>query len=166
MIVMYFVVIMLYDVRRIKVGCCDCLLFCWVFLLKENELVWDEFCFQVLNKLMNVWVKFLIYLVIKVVVIIFLFVFFVVGIYGVIVIDENFDRWILVKDDLYLKKFLSVYEQYFKLIIFVSVVVMGDVDYGESLVQDDLKNLVNIVIFNKYYENINLFWIDIFFKYV
>lgn len=57
---------------------------------------------------MLIWVKFLMYFVIKVIVVILFLLFFVVGIYGVMKVDESFDRSILVKDDLYFKEFLVV----------------------------------------------------------
>ena len=139
MIVTYFVAIMSYDVRRIKAGRRDCLPFCRAPPPKENEPAWDEPRPQVSNKLMNAWAKFLTHPATKVVVIIFSLASLAAGIYGATVIDENFDRRILAKDDSYLKKFLSAHEQYFKSTIPVSVVVTGDVDYGESSVQDDLR---------------------------
>lgn len=52
---------------------------------------------------MKVWVEFLIKFVMKIVVVILLVVLFGVGIFGVIKVDEIFDRRILVKDDSYLK---------------------------------------------------------------
>lgn len=165
MIVTYFVAIMSYDVRRIKAGRRDCLPFCRAPPPKENEPAWDEPRPQVSNKLMNAWAKFLTHPATKVVVIIFSLASLAAGIYGATVIDESFDRRILAKDDSSLKKFLSAQEQYFKSTIPVSVVVTGNVDYGESSVQDDLKNLANIVTSNKYYENTNLSWIDTFSKY-
>lgn len=165
MIVTYFVAIMSYDVRRIKAGRRDCLPFCRAPPPKENESAWDEPRPQVSNKLMNAWAKFLTHPATKVVVIIFSLASLAAGIYGATVIDESFDRRILAKDDSSLKKFLSAQEQYFKSTIPVSIVVTGNVDYGESSVQDDLKNLANIVTSNKYYENTNLSWIDTFSKY-
>ena len=162
MIITYFVAIMSYDVRRIKVGRRDCLPFCRAPPPKDNAPAWDEPRQQTSNKVMKAWAQFLTLPVTKVMVVILSLSFLAAGIYGATKVDETFDRRILAKDDSYLRKFLTAQEKYFKLSIPVSIVEDGDIDYEKSSIQKELRSLADIVTSNKHYENTSLSWIDTF----
>ena len=165
MIITYFVAIMSFDVKRIKAGRRDCLPFCRAPPPGENAPAWDEPRPQTSNKVMEAWAEFLTFSVTKVVVIILSLSLLAAGVYGVTKVEESFDRRILAKDDSYLKQFLSAQEKYFELSIPVSIVQTDEVDYGESSVQEELRNLSSIVTSNDHYENTTLSWIDAFSKY-
>ena len=165
MVITYFVAIMSFDVKRIKAGRRDCLPFCRAPQPKENAPAWDEPRYQTSNKVMLAWADFLTFPATKVAVIILSLGLLGVGIYGVTKVDESFDRRILAKDDSYLKEFLSTQEKYFELSIPVSIVVSGEVDYGEVSVQEELRKLSGIVTSNDHYENTTLSWIDAFSSY-
>ena len=165
MVITYFVAIMSFDVKRIKAGRRDCLPFCRAPKPKENAPAWDEPRHQTSNKVMLAWGDFLTFPATKVAVIILSLGLLGAGIYGVTKVDESFDRRILAKDDSYLKEFLSAQEKYFELSIPVSIVVSGEVDYGEVSVQEELRKLSGIVTSNHHYKNTTLSWIDAFSSY-
>ena len=99
MIITYFVAIMTYDVKRIKSGRRDCLPFCQAPQPKDGAPAWDEPSPQLSNRAMGTWGRFLTYPVTKVVVIVLSLGLLGAGIYGVLQVDEKFDRRILAKDD-------------------------------------------------------------------
>ncbi|KAL9968888.1 hypothetical protein ACROYT_G021032 [Oculina patagonica] len=165
MIVTYFVAIMSYDVRRIKSGRRDCLPFCHAPQPKEGEPEWDEPVPQTSNRAMKWWATFLMHPVTKVVVICFSLLLLGAGIYGVTQVDETFDRRILAKDDSYLKEFLSAEEKHFELSIEVSIVESGKVDYEKASIQEQIRNLTNIVTDNSHYRDQSLSWMNSFSQY-
>lgn len=114
---------------------------------------------------MKSWAKFLTHPVTKVLVVTLSLLLLAAGIYGVINVDESFSRRILAKDDSYLKRFLSAQEKHFELSIEVSIVENGNVDYGMSNTQEDIRELTNIVTENKHYRNRSLSWINSFSQY-
>ena len=103
MVVTFFVDIMSYQVKRIKLGRRDCLPFCFAPQPKEGVPAWDEPRPQTSNRVMKWWGKFLTHPVTKCVVICFSLLLLGAGIYGVTQVEEAFDRRILAKDDTYLK---------------------------------------------------------------
>ena len=165
MIITYFVAIMTYDVKRIKSGRRDCLPFCRAPQPKEGAPAWDEPSPQLSNRAMGTWGRFLTYPVTKVVVIVLSLGLLGAGIYGVLQVDEKFDRRILAKDDSYLKRFLTAEAEHFELSIEVSIVITGNVGYEKPSAQEAIKNLTNIVNNNEHYLTRSLSWMDHFVKF-
>ena len=151
MIVTCFVAIMSFDVRRVKSGRRDCLPFCLAPRPKEGGPEWDEPVPQTSNRAMKLWGTLLTHPVTKVVVICLSLALLGAGIYGVTQVDESFDRRILAKDDSYLRRFLSAEEKHFTLSIQVSVVESGKVDYESGSIQEQIKELTNVITGNKHY---------------
>ena len=141
MMVTFFVAIMTYDIRRIKSGRRDCLPLCRAPPPKHDGLPWDEPLPQTSNRIMIAWANVLTLTGTKVFVVIFSVTFLAAGIYGVTQVDESFDRRILAKDGSYLKRFLSAQEEYFELSIEVSMVVEGEIDYGNQSTHDEIREL-------------------------
>ena len=165
MIVTCFVAIMSFDVRRIKSGRRDCLPFCLAPRPKEGGPEWDEPVPQTSNRAMKLWGTLLTHPVTKVVVICLSLALLGAGIYGVTQVDESFDRRILAKDDSYLRRFLSAEEKHFTLSIQVSVVESGKVDYESGSIQEQIKELTNVITGNKHYLNRSLSWMQAFSQY-
>ena len=165
MIITYFVAIMTYDVKRIKSGRRDCSPFCLAPPPKEGAPAWDEPLPQMSNRVMEAWGEFLTFPLTKVVVIVFSLGLLAAGIYGVTKVDETFDRRILAKDDSYLKRFLSAEEKHFELSIEVSIVLVGEVDYGANTIQEELKKLTSIITDNAHYRNRSLSWMNAFSQF-
>ncbi|CAH3126418.1 unnamed protein product [Porites lobata] len=165
MIITYFVAIMTYDVKRIKSGRRDCLPFCRAPQPKEGAPAWDEPSPQLSNRAMGTWGRFLTYPVTKVVVIVLSLGLLGAGIYGVLQVDEKFDRRILAKDDSYLKRFLTAEAEHFELSIEVSIVITGNVGYEKPSTQEAIRNLTNIVNNNEHYLARSLSWMDHFAKF-
>ena len=165
MIVTFFVAIMSYDVRRIKSGRRDCLPFCFAPWPKKGAPAWDEPRLQTSNKVLQYWGKFLTHPFTKVVVICLSLLLVGAGIYGVTQVDEAFDRRILAKDDSYLRRFLSAQEKYFELSIGVSIVESSGVDYELDSIQEQIRELTNIVKANKHYKQQTVSWMEVFSQY-
>ena len=165
MIVTFFVAIMSYDVRRIKSGRRDCLPFCFAPWPKKGAPAWDEPRPQTSNKVLQYWGKFLTHPFTKVVVICLSLLLVGAGIYGVTQVDEAFDRRILAKDDSYLRRFLSAQEKYFELSIGVSIVESSGVDYELDSIQEQIRELTNIVKANKHYKQQTVSWMEVFSQY-
>ena len=165
MIITYFLAIMTYDVKRIKFGRRDCLPFCRAPQPEEGAPAWDEPSPQLSNRAMGTWGSFLTYPVTKVVVIVLSLGLLGAGIYGVLKVDEKFDRRILAKDDSYLKRFLTAEAEHFELSIEVSIVITENVGYEEPSTQEAIRNLTNIVNNNEHYLARSLSWMDHFAKF-
>ena len=164
MVVTIFVAVMSY-VKRIKSGRRDCLPCCRSPPPRDNSHPWDEPLPQTSNRIMKSWAKLLMHSVTKAVVVTLSLMLLAAGIYGVIKVDESFNRRILAKDDSYLKLFLSAQEKHFELSIEVSIVENGNVDYGIGYTQEHIRELTNIVTDNKHYRNRSLSWMNSFSQY-
>ena len=114
---------------------------------------------------MGTWGRFLTYPVTKVVVIVLSLGLLGAGIYGVLQVDEKFDRRILAKDDSYLKRFLTAEAEHFELSIEVSIVLTENVGYEKPSAQEAIKNLTKIVNNNEHYLARSLSWMDHFAKF-
>ena len=165
MIITFFVAIMTHDVERIKSGRRDCLPLCRAPTPKKGKPAWDEPNPQMSNHVMEAWGKFLTHPVTKVVVITLSLALLAAGIYGVMKVDETFDRRILAKDDSYLKRFLTAEEKHFELSLEVSIMEAGSVNYETKVTQEAIKKLTNIVTNNKHYRNRSLSWMDAFSQF-
>ena len=111
------------------------------------------------------WGKFLTHPCTKGVVICLSLLLLGAGIYGVTRVDEAFDRRILAKDDSYLKRFLSAQEKHFELSIGVNIVESGDIDYEQDSIQQQIRELTNIVTENKHYKQQSVSWMEAFSQY-
>ena len=75
------------------------------------------------------------------------------GIYGTTKVTERFDRKMLAKDDSPLMKFITVREKYYQQAIPVSLVLTGDVNYEDSAIQEQIRQLSIIVKGNSHYQS-------------
>lgn len=162
MMITFFVAAMTFDIRRIKAGRRDCLPLCTAPQPKEGETPWDVPRPQTSNRVMEKWAKFLMLPPTKLFVLVMSVVILAMGIYGTTRVTENFDRRMLAKDDSALLKFLNVQEKYYEQAIPVSLVLTGDVNYGERAVQDEIRRLSEIVKDNSHYQSQTSSWIEKF----
>ena len=165
MMVTFFVAVMTFDIRRIKAGRRDCLPVCLAPPPKQDEVPWDEPRPQTSNRIMKHWATFLMFSPTKLVVLLMSVVILGLGIYGTTKVTERFDRKMLAKDDSSLMKFLTVHEKYYEQAIPVSIMLTGDVNYEDSVVQEQIRQLSVIVKENSHYQGQTLSWMDAFSKF-
>lgn len=161
MMITFFVAVMTFDVRRIKAGRRDCLPVCAAPPPKHDEAHWDEPRPQTSNRIMKNWAKFLMLPPTKLFVLVMSVAILGMGIYGTTRVTERFDRRMLAKDDSSLLKFLTVQEKYYEQAIPVSIVLTGDVNYGDTAIQKDIRQLSAIVKENNHYRSQSLSWMDV-----
>ena len=165
MIVTFFVAIMTFDVKRIKLGLRDCLPVCRAPPTKEGQPAWDEPRTQTSNKMMQAWAGFLMLPGVKAIVVVISCGLVGFGVYGSMNIDQQFDRRLLAKDDSYLIKFLDTEEKYFELSLPVSVVWTGNISYADKGTQDEIKKVSEIIKSNKFYHNRTRSWLEPFLEF-
>ena len=165
MIVTFFVAIMTFDVKRIKLGLRDCLPVCRAPPTKEGQPAWDEPRTQTSNKMMQAWAGFLMLPGVKAIVVVISCGLVGFGVYGSMNVEQRFDRRLLSKDDSYLKSFLNAEEKYFELSLPVSVVWTGNISYADKGTQDEMKKISGIIKSNKYYHNRTHSWLEAFLNF-
>ena len=165
MIVTFFVAMMTFDVKRIKLGLRDWLPVCRAPPTKEGQPAWDEPRTQTSNKIMHAWAGFLMLPGVKAIVVVISCGLVGFGVYGSMNIDQQFDRRLLAKDDSYLLKFLNTEERYFELSLPVSVVWTGNISYADIATQDEIKKVSEIIKSNKFYHNRTRSWLEPFLSF-
>ena len=165
MIVTFFVAIMTFDVKRIKLGLRDCLPVCRAPPTKEGQPAWDEPRTQTSNKMMQAWAGFLMLPGVKAIVVVISCGLLGFGVYGSMNIDQQFDRRVMAKDDSYLIKFLNTEEKYFGLSLPVSVVWTGNIPYADTATQDEMKKVSEIIKSSKFYHNRTRSWLEAFLEF-
>ena len=158
----FFVAVMTFDIKRIKAGRRDCLPFCAAPPPKQDEAPWDEPHPQTSNRVMKKWAEFLMLRPTKLCVLLMSVGILTTGIYGTTKVTESFDRKMLAKDDSSLMKFITVQEKYYEQAIPVSIVLTDDVNYEDSVIQEQIRQLSVIVKENRHYQSQTLSWIDVF----
>lgn len=165
MMITFFVAVMTFDTRRIKAGRKDCLPVCLAPPPKRDEVPWDEPRPQTSNRIMKYWATFLTFSPTKLVVLLMSVGILGLGIYGTTKVTERFDRKMLAKDDSSLMKFLTVQEKYYEQVIPVSIILIGNVNYEDCVVQEQIRQLSVIVGENSHYQGQTLSWMDVFAKF-
>lgn len=165
MMITFFVAVMTFDIRRIKASRRDCLPVCLAPPPKQDGVHWDEPRPQTSNRIMKHWATFLMFSPVKLVVLLMSVGILGLGIYGTTKVTERFDRKMLAKDDSSLMKFLTVQEKYYEQVIPVSIMLIGDVNYEDSVVQEQIRQLSVIVGKNSHYQGQTLSWMDVFAKF-
>ena len=158
--VTFFVAFMTFEIRRMKSGRRECLPLCRVPEVPQDRPPWYQpQTSQLANKAMSAWGRLLMLTPTRVIVVILSLGLLAAGVFGMLNIEEEFNRTLLAKDDSYFKDFIKIQERYFSSGMEVSVVIDSDIPYNDVNIQNDIFEVTELINNSSYYKNESVSWL-------
>eukprot|EP00794_Sanderia_malayensis_P000631 gene631-1299_t len=157
LMVTFFLALMMFDVRRVE-QCKRDIVPCYKEETKENPWHTEKSDFS--TRIMFTLGKILMKNPVRIAVVTIGLALLAVSIYGTTYLDQSFDSSTLGKDNSYQKKFYDARRKYYSRAFEVSIVVIGEYDYSNAVVQAQYIKLSDKAISNPKYQNYRSNWLE------